>query len=300
MVVAGPTGTGKSDLALELAHRLDGAVVNADSMQLYRGMDIGTAKLAPAARRGVAHHLLDVLDVTQTANVADYQRDARAVIEQIIGSGRTPILVGGSGLYIQAVIDDIDFPGTDPAVRSRLEAELADRGIEPLRARLAGLDPAAALAIQARDARRVIRALEVVEVTGQPFTATLPRPGAPRYEAVLLNLERDTLELDTSLELRVQTMVRDGFLEEVRVLAEHGLRTGQTARRALGYRQMLAVLDGQLGLEVAIAETVRTTRRFVRRQRSWFGRDTRFARLDAADPDLVAVATALAVSARDR
>lgn len=293
VVVAGPTGTGKSDLALKLAQRLDGEVVNADSMQLYKGMDIGTAKLAPADRHGVPHHLLDVLDVTQTASVAAYQRDARVVIERIIGTGRTPILVGGSGLYIQAVIDEIDFPGTDPAVRARLDAELAGSGIEPLRTKLAELDPAAALAIQARDGRRIVRALEVIEITGRPFTATLPRPGTPRYGAVLLALDRDTGELDAFLESRVQAMVRGGFLDEVRRLAERGLRTGRTARRALGYRQLLTVLDGQVDLSVAVADTVGATRRFVRRQRSWFGRDQRFSRLDAADPDLEATASSL-------
>lgn len=286
VVIAGPTGTGKSDLALALAERLGGEVVNADSMQLYRGMDIGTAKLPVTGRRGIPHHLLDVLDVTETASVAAYQRDARAAVEQILARGRTPLLVGGSGLYVQAVIDEIDFPGTDPAIRARLQRELAERGAAALRARLAERDPAAAAAIEPRNGRRIVRALEVIELTGRPFTATLPTPGAPRYDAVLLCLDRDTAELDRALADRVDRMMAGGFLAEVAALERVGLRRGLTASRALGYRQLLAVLDGARELDAAVADTVTATRRFVRRQRSWFGRDDRMVRLDAADPDL--------------
>ena len=290
VVVAGPTGTGKSEIGVALAERLDGEVVNADSMQLYRGMDIGTAKLTPAQRRGVPHHLLDVLGVTETASVAAYQRQARAAVEDVLRRGRTPLLVGGSGLYVQAVIDEIDFPGTDPVVRGRLEAELAAVGVAALRDRLAGLDPAAAVAIEPRNGRRIVRALEVIELTGRPFTATLPRPGAPRYDAALICLDRDTADLDARLAVRVEQMMAAGFLDEVAALESAGLRRGLTASRALGYRQLLQALDGSVTVPAAAADTVTATRRFVRRQRSWFGRDRRMCRLDGADPGLLRAA----------
>ncbi len=286
VVVAGPTGTGKSELSLDLADLLDGEVVNADSMQLYRGMDIGTAKLAPQDRRGVPHHLLDVLDIRQTATVAFYQRDARAAVEAILERGRTPILTGGSGLYIQSVIDDIRFPATDPAVRSRFEQELRQVGIGVLFASLQALDPAAALAIGPANGRKIVRALEVIELTGQPFTASLPHWGDPRYDAVLLRLDRPNAELDDRLEKRVRAMVAAGFVDEVTALDAAGLRDGVTASRALGYAQLLAVLDGESDLEHAIAATAAATRRFVRRQRSWFRRDERMIDLDAGDPNL--------------
>lgn len=288
VVVAGPTATGKSDLALDLAERLDGEIVNADSMQLYRGMDIGTAKLAPAERRGIPHHLLDVLDVTRMATVAAYQRDARAVVERILAQGRTPLLVGGSGLYIRAVVDAIEFPATDPAVRARLEDELAVLGAAALAERLARADPAAATAIGPANGRRIVRALEVIELTGRPFSATMPRYDAPAYDAVQLLLDRDTAELDVRLERRVHRMVDEGLLEEVRRLDGEGLRLGVTASRALGYAQFLRVLDGEATVPEAVAATARATRRFVRRQRSWFRRDPRQIDLDAGRPDLLA------------
>ena len=297
IVVAGTTGTGKSDLSLDLAERFAGEVVNADSMQLYRGMNIGTAKLAPGERRGVPHHLLDVLDVSQTATVASYQRDARAVVEDVLARGRTPILTGGSGLYIQSVIDEIDFPATDPEVRSRLEQELDRHGIDVLFARLQRLDPAAALAIGPANGRKIVRALEVIDITGRPFTASLPRWGQPRYDAVLLRLERPTADLDDRLEKRVRAMVAAGFLDEVRALDAAGLRAGVTASRALGYAQLLAVLDGASDLEQAIVATAAATRRFVRRQRSWFRRDHRMIELDAGDADLTERAVAAVAAA---
>ena len=286
VVVAGPTGTGKSDLALDLAQRLDGEIVNADSMQLYRGMDIGTAKLPPADRRGIAHHLLDVLDVTRTATVAAYQRDARAAVEQILARGRTPLLVGGSGLYIRAVVDAIEFPATDPAVRTRLEDELAVVGPAVLADRLTRADPRAAAMIGPANGRKIVRALEVIELTGRPFSATMPRYGSPAYDAVQLLLDRETSELDQRLDRRVHRMVDDGLLEEVRRLDGRGLRRGVTASRALGYAQFLQVLDGAASVEQAVAATTQATRRFVRRQRSWFRRDPRMIELDAARADL--------------
>ena len=287
IVIAGPTGTGKSELALDLAERLGGEVVNADSMQLYRGMDVGTAKVPLEKRRGVPHHLLDVLDVTQTASVAAYQRQARAVVENIRARGNVAIVVGGSGLYVQAIVDDIDFPATDPQVRARLQAELDTLGTGALFRRLQDADPAAAAVIEPTNGRRIVRALEVIEITGRPFTASLPVPGPARYGALLVRLDRETADLDIRLERRVRAMVDGGFLDEVRALDAVGIRHGLTASRALGYRQMLAVLDCTLALEDAIGQTTAATRRFVRRQRSWFRRDSRMVDVDAAGPGTV-------------
>jgi tRNA dimethylallyltransferase len=283
IVVAGPTATGKSGLALDLADAVDGEVVNADSMQLYRGMDVGTAKLTIAERRGIPHHLLDVLDVTRTASVAAYQRDARIAVEDILARGRTPLLVGGSGLYLQAVTDEIDFPGTDPEVRARLAEELADRGVDAMRARLAAIDPAAAAVISPGDGRRIVRAIEVVELTGRPYRATLPRSGPARYGALEVIVDKPGSLLDRDLATRVDTMVERGFLDEVRRLDRAGLRTGVTASKALGYRQMLQVIDGEVTLPEAVRQTVAATRRFVRRQRSWFARNPRAVRLSSAE-----------------
>ncbi|PPK62229.1 tRNA (adenosine(37)-N6)-dimethylallyltransferase MiaA [Actinokineospora auranticolor] len=293
VAVVGPTATGKSDLGVALAERLGGEVVNADAMQLYRGMDIGTAKITQVERRGVAHHLLDVLDVRETASVAAYQRDARAAIEDVLARGRVPVLVGGSGLYVQAVVDDLEFPGTDPAIRGRLEAELAEVGPAPLHARLTELDPVAAEAVLPTNGRRVVRALEVIELTGRPFSATMPRPGPARYGMVMVGLDRPNGDLDARVDLRVTRMFADGLVDEVRALTTHGLRDGKTAARALGYQQVLTALDTDGDLTVAANDTARATRRFVRRQRSWFRRDHRIAWLDAARPDLVDAALAL-------
>jgi tRNA dimethylallyltransferase len=293
IAVVGPTATGKSDLGVELALRLGGEVVNADAMQLYRGMDVGTAKLTGAQRQGVPHHLLDVLDITETASVAAYQRHARRIVEDLLAAGRTPVVVGGSGLYVSALTDDLDFPGTEPAIRARLETELADVGAATLHARLTGLDPVAADAILPGNGRRIVRALEVIELTGRPFSASMPRPGPARYDTVLIGLDRDTAELDERIEQRVDTMFAHGLVAEVHALLPRGLRDGRTASRALGYQQVLAALDGDGDLATAQAETVRATRRFVRRQRSWFRRDQRITWLDAARPDLLAAALAI-------
>ncbi len=296
VVVAGPTGTGKSDLALDLAERLHGEVVNGDAMQLYRGMDIGTAKLPPDQRRGIPHHLLDVLDVTETASVAVYQGQARATIADILDRGRTPILAGGSGLYLQAVVDDIAFPPTDPAVRSHWAAEVERLGPDRAHARLAELDPAAAAAILPGNARRIARALEVIDLTGRPFSATMPRPGAPRFDALMVGLDLATEVLDVRLAQRVERMVDAGLEAEVRALLGRGLREGRTASRALGYPQFVEVIDGRATTAEAVASTVQATRRFVRRQRSWFRRDDRVRWLDASRPDLVEAVDALLAS----
>jgi len=281
---------------VELAAQLDGEIINADSMQLYRGMDIGTAKLSLQEQCGVPHHLLDVLDISERASVASYQRQARSIIGDVLARGRTPILLGGSGLYIRAVVDRIEFPGTDPMIRAALEAELSVAGTAVLFARLALLDPAAALAIEPANGRRIVRALEVIELTRRPFTATMPVPGPPLFDGILICVDRETAALDERLELRVRQMVDRGFLDEVRGLERLGLRDSITASRALGYPQLLGVLDGLTDLNTAMAETVRVTKRFVRRQRSWFGRDQRMHRLDAGAPELLKLALELARS----
>jgi tRNA dimethylallyltransferase len=291
VTVVGPTAAGKSALSISLAHELGGEVVNADSMQLYRGMDIGTAKLTPAEREGVPHHLLDIWDVTEPAAVAEYQRLARAAIDDIHARGRVPLLVGGSGLYVRAVLEDFEFPGTDPVVRARLEEELAAVGTGPLHARLGERDPEAAARILPSNGRRIVRALEVIELTGRPFTASLPDP-RPVYESVQIGVDRDTAELDERIALRVDLMWAAGLVDEVRGL--DGIRDGRTASRALGYQQALAQIDGVLTEEQAKADTVQGTRRFVRRQRSWFRRDPSITWLDGAAPNLLADALDLA------
>lgn len=290
IAVVGATATGKSDLAVDLALALDGEIINADALQLYRGMDIGTAKLTPAERRGVPHHLLDVLDVLDTASVAAYQRQARAAVEALLAEGKVPVLVGGSGLYVQAVVDDLEFPGTDAAIRARLETELAEVGPDPLHRRLTGLDPVAAAAILPSNGRRLVRALEVVELTGKPFSATMPKPGPARYGTVMIGVDRDPAALDARVDLRVDRMFELGLVAEVRALRERGLDQGRTASRALGYQQVSTALDGDGDMAVAAGETARATRRFVRRQRSWFRRDRRLHWLDAARDDLTAAA----------
>jgi tRNA dimethylallyltransferase len=294
IALVGPTATGKTALAVALARRIGGEVVNADSMQLYRGMDIGTAKPDDAERDGVPHHLLDLWHVRQPASVAEYRRRARAEIDRLRAAAIPPLLVGGSGLYVRAVLDELDFPGTDPAVRARLEEELAVVGAPAMHARLAGVDPAAAAAVLPSNGRRIVRALEVVELTGGPFRATLPEP-RPHYPAVVVGLDRDPAELDERIAERVERMWRRGFVDEVAALAREGLREGPTASRALGYAQVLAQFDGELTPEEARERTVAATRRFVRRQRSWFRRDPAVSWVDAARPDLLdAVAAVIA------
>ncbi|WP_409434396.1 tRNA (adenosine(37)-N6)-dimethylallyltransferase MiaA [Mycobacterium sp. SMC-14] len=294
IAVVGPTGTGKSQLALDLAARLGGEIVNADAMQLYRGMDIGTAKLPPGERGGISHHQLDVLDVVQTATVARYQQAAAADVEAIMDRGAVPIIVGGSMLYLQALLDDWSFPATDPVVRARYEQRLAEVGVAAMHAELAGADPAAAAAILPTDGRRIVRALEVVELTGAPFAASAPTIGVPRWDTVILGLDCDTVILDERLATRTDTMFAQGLVAEVQRLLESGLRDGVTAARALGYAQVIADLDAGGDGAGAREPTFIGTRRYVRRQRSWFRRDHRTQWLDAAAGGLLdAALTAL-------
>ena len=298
IAVVGPTAAGKSDLAVSLAGKLSNGrrveIVNADSMQLYAGMDIGTAKLPPEQRGGIVHHLLDVWPVTRSAAVAEYQADARAVIADIHARGGLPMLVGGSGLYLRAALDRLEFPGESPAVRARLSLELAVLGPGALHSRLAGLDPAAAAAILPSNGRRIVRALEVIEITGAPFTARMPGFDAV-YDVTQIGVDRT--DLDERVDRRVGVMAEQGLVEEVRALCRLGLAGSPTAGKALGYAQVLAVLDadGRVtgDLDEAWAITRRATRRFVRRQRSWFRRDPRIHWLDGADPGLVNAAVAV-------
>ncbi|MFV1364511.1 tRNA (adenosine(37)-N6)-dimethylallyltransferase MiaA [Mycolicibacterium elephantis] len=287
IAVVGPTGTGKSELALTLAERFGGEIVNADAMQLYRGMDIGTAKLSVAQRRGIPHHQLDVLEVSETASVARYQQAAAADVEAIAARGAVPIVVGGSMMYVQSLLDDWTFPATDPAVRAKWEQRLAEVGVGALHAELERLDPAAAASILSTDGRRIVRALEVIELTGQPFAASFPEIGAPRWDTAIIGLDWDTAVLDERLKHRTDKMFADGLVDEVLTLLGRGLRDGVTASRALGYAQVIADLDGGGDGTGAREATFVGTRRYVRRQRSWFRRDHRITWLDGAATDNV-------------
>jgi tRNA dimethylallyltransferase len=293
VAVVGPTASGKSDLAIELARRVGGEVVNADSMQLYRGMDIGTAKLAESDRRGVPHHLIDVLDVTEPASVAQFQVAARNTITDCHVRGVVPILVGGSALYVRAVLDRFEFPGTDERLRSRLETELALRGPVALHDRLRAVDPLAASQILAGNARRVVRALEVIELTGKPYVASLPAYDYVHAPVVQLGLDVPRAVLDARIEQRVQRMWAAGLVAEVRKLESAGLRQGRTASRALGYAQVLAHLSGRVSEEQAYANTVTRTRRFARKQDGWFRKDGRIHWLAFDADDLVGRALAV-------
>ena len=272
VAVVGPTGTGKSDLGIALSHELGGEVINADALQLYRGMDIGTAKLPPEERDGVPHHLLDVLDIHEEASVAAFQRDARRCADQIRERGRVPVLVGGSGLYVRAALDAIDFPGTDPVIRTRREDQLRRDGRAVLLRELARVDPESAARV--KDDRRLVRALEVHDLTGRPFTSFMPQRRYVR-PTVQIGLAMGRDELNDRLARRVDLMLERGWLDEVRALAARGLRESPTAGRALGYPQLLTVLDGTMTLAEAREDTVAATRRFTKRQRTWFRADPR-------------------------
>ena len=287
IAIIGPTGTGKSALALAVAERVGGEIVNADAMQLYRGMDIGTAKLAVPERRGIAHHQLDVLNVTETASVARYQQAATVDVEAIAGRGAVPIIVGGSMMYIQSLLDEWSFPATDPAVRAKWEERLAEIGVGALHQELARVDAQAASSILPTDGRRIVRALEVVELTRQPFAASAPVIGTPRWNTAIIGLDWDTALLDSRLTQRTDKMFVDGLVGEVQGLLGAGLRDGVTASRALGYAHVIADLDQGGDGSAAREPTFFGTRRYVRRQRSWFRRDHRITWLDGAAADNV-------------
>ena len=282
IAVVGPTASGKSALGVALAHELDGEVVNVDSMQLYRGMDIGTAKLTMEEREGIPHHQLDVWDVTETASVARYQASAIADIDGIRARGKTPILVGGSMLYVQSLVDNWQFPPTDPQVRARWEARRQEIGTDALHAELAAVDPAAAAIIEDKDPRRTVRALEVIELTGKPFKASQPPKNAPpRWGTIILGLRTESSWLNPRIELRSRLRFDKGLVEEVENLQARGLKADSTAGRAIGYAQVLQAQRGELTWEEAVERTITGTRRYVRRQRSWFNRDKRIHWLDA-------------------
>lgn len=287
IVICGATATGKSDIALDIAERIGAEIINADSMQLYRGMDIGTAKLKVAERREIAHHLLDVLEVTEDSTVAWYQEHARSAIAEIHSRGLHAIIVGGTGLYIKAILDDLNFPETDPQVRANLEKLGEEFGANYLFERLQELDPAAALAIDRANTRRIVRALEVIEITGKPFTANLPREDSSRFpDALQFGLVMDREHLRDRIDLRVDRMWQEGFVAEVNELIEQGIRRGTTAQRALGYAQILAMRDGTLSEDEAKEETKRASRQYARRQETWFSRDQRIQWVATHQPRL--------------
>ena len=285
VAVVGPTASGKTDLSLDLAEGLGGEVVNTDAMQVYCGMDIGTAKLPEAERRGIRHHLLDTLTVRDPLTVAEFQRQARAVIAELRQRRTTPVLVGGSALYTRAVVDRFEFPGTDPEVRARLDAELTELGPHALHERLRKLDPEAAERILAENGRRIVRALEVIEITGQPFTASLPQLEYVDPLTIQVGVEIDRPTLDDRIEQRVDHMFEAGLVDEVERLLGEGLADGRTASRAIGYREVASYLSGDLSLDQARERTLVATRRFARRQESWFRRDPRIVWVRYDDPE---------------
>jgi len=276
IVICGATATGKSDLAVALAEKLGGQIINADSMQLYKGMDIGTAKLSMEERKAIPHHLIDVLSVREEASVAQYQIDARNLIDQLLEQSIPAIVVGGTGLYIKAILDDLNFPDTDPEVREKIARQAEELGVDVMHERLATLDPAAAAAIPKENVRRVVRALEVIELTGRPYTANLPRVGSTKYPDARqfgLVMERETLH--ERIDLRVEKMWDKGLVREVRDLMGEGLLEGRTAQAALGYAQIIKFAQGEMTEEEAKEETKRATRQYARRQETWFSRDER-------------------------
>ncbi len=287
IVICGATATGKSDLAISLAQNIDAEIINSDSMQLYKGMDIGTAKLSVEERQGIPHHLLDVLEVTEDANVAWYQGQARAKISEIHNRGKSVVIVGGTGLYIKAILDELNFPDTNPQVREGLEREAAEYGSNVLFERLEKLDPAAALAIDRANTRRIIRALEVIEITGKPFTANLPRKDSELYPAARqFGLVMDREALGERISDRVDRMYEAGLVDEVDRCIAAGITSARTAQLALGYAQVIAMRRGDLTLDAAIEETKRATRQYARRQETWFSRDARIKWISPIQPRL--------------
>ncbi len=294
VIICGATATGKSDLALDLAQSIDGEIINADSMQLYRGMDIGTAKLTQEERRGIPHHLLDILDVTESASVADYQTRARAAIDEIRAKGKAAIIVGGTGLYIKSIIDEMNFPETDPKIRARLESEADLLGTAALYSRLQDLDPEAATAIEPANTRRIVRALEVIESTGEPYSANLPSDTSLLYpDAHHFGLSMARSALAPRIERRVDLMWEKGLIDEVEDLIGKGLLEGVTAQRAIGYAQVIAMRAGEINSEQARESTKVATRQYVRRQETWFKRDSRILWIDSQEPALEIIRQAI-------
>ena len=293
VAIVGPTASGKTALSLDLAERLGGEIVNTDAMQVYRGMDIGTAKLPLAERRGITHHLLDTHDVREPATVAAFQGWAREVIAELRGRGATPVLVGGSALYIRAILDRFEFQATDPAVRARLEAELAEVGSERLHQRLADLDPRTAGTLAPDNGRRVVRALEVIELTGQPYAASLPELEYADPGTVQVGVDIDRPTLDARIEQRVHHMYDAGLVAEVERLLDAGLAEGRTASRAIGYREARMVLAGELDLDEARQRTIFATRRYARKQMGWWRKDPRITWLPYDADDLTERALAV-------
>jgi tRNA dimethylallyltransferase len=288
IVIGGATATGKSNLALDVAERIGAEIVNADSMQLYKGMDIGTAKVPLAERRGITHHMLDILEITDDSSVAEYQSQARNIINSLLANNIPVVVVGGTGLYIKALLDQLSFPDRDPKVRERLFAEAESLGESGMHQRLAAVDPEAAGLIPAQNLRRVIRALEVIELTGEPYAASLPRDEKgyyPQAKQFAIAIDRETLH--RRIELRVEQMWERGFVDEVAQLAEEGLRDGRTARAAIGYAQVLAALDGQMSMVSAREETITSTRQYARRQGTWFSKDGRITWLEGSQVQLL-------------
>ena len=287
IIICGATATGKSDIALDIAEQIGAEIINADSMQLYTGMDIGTAKLSVAERRGIPHHLLDVLSVKQDSTVAWYQQLAREQISEIHSRNQHVVIVGGTGLYIKAVLDDLNFPDTNPEVRARLESEAEEFGSDSLFVRLQELDPAAALEIDRANTRRIIRALEVIEITGKPFTANLPRADSSRFpDALQYGLVMEREHLQERIDLRVEKMWEQGFVAEVDALIADGILEGSTAQRALGYSALIAMRAGEMTEVEAKEETKRSTRQYARRQETWFSRDARIQWIAPHQPRL--------------
>ena len=285
IAIVGPTAVGKTSLSLEIAEKLSAEIINADAMQIYKGMDIGTAKLALSERRGITHHQIDVLDPEEEANVSAYQKQTREIINDLLNKKIQPMLVGGSGLYVNSVLEDLEFPGTNLEIRAKYEEILEEQGVEVLYEMLERIDKEAAQNILPNNARKIVRALEVNELTGNNFNAKLPEP-SPIFSDVRIALDMPRDLLDTRIAERVHQMFKDGFVEEVKSL-EPKLRKGKTALRALGYSQVLSLLNGEITEQEAITLTINATKKFARRQLSWFRRDPLIHWLDATSPQLL-------------
>ena len=286
IAIVGPTAVGKTALSLELAEKFSAEIINADAMQIYRGMDIGTAKLPVSQRKGIVHHQIDVLDPIEEANVSQYQKQTREIINTLLNKNTQPLLVGGSGLYVNSVLEDLEFPGTNLEVRAKYEEILDEQGVETLYEMLKEIDPIAAQNILPNNARKIVRALEVNEITGKAFNAKLPEP-SPIFADVRIALDMSRDLLDKRISDRVHQMFEDGFVDEVKSL-EKKLRLGKTALRALGYSQVLSLLAGEISEDETITLTINATKKFARRQLSWFRRDPLIHWLDATSPNLYA------------